>query len=201
MNANQYNSFHRKISILLATVSLAICLNITTARATEITRHKNAETGLLTWTALDKGMSLELIQLLPDFVRAIYGSHGFPGKEIEKIAAYCVFGTIIKNTSQQQLEYHVVDWYYLAGDKIKKHPIKTKPAWLEQWRKAGVKFSWTLLPEQGVFEVGDWQQGFTTIGLPHDSTFDLIYKWTINGKTHAGKIENLRCAPEQPVLQ
>ncbi len=186
---------------MLAATSLATCLIFSAARATEIKLHENEDTGLLTWTALDKGFSLELIQLLPDFVRAIYGSHGFPKDEIEKIAAYCVFGTIIKNTSQMQLEYRVADWYYLAGDKTKKHRIKTKPDWLAQWRKAGIKFSWTLLPEQGVFETGDWQQGFTTIELPHNSTFNLIYNWTLNGKAYTGTIENLHCAPEQPPPQ
>ena len=74
------------------------------ACATRTTVHENPDTGLVTWSAVDTGFSIELIQLVPDYVRAIYGSHNFPQSEIEDIAAYCVFGTIIKNTSEM---FHV----------------------------------------------------------------------------------------------
>lgn len=191
---------NRPGTALIVVPLVLLCLTVSPARATEVKIHKNEATGLLTWTAVDTGFSLELIQLLPDFVRAIYGSHDFPGTEIENIAAYCVFGTIIKNTSPQRLSYRVDDWYYLAGEKTEKRKIKTKSDWLEQWRKAGIRFSWTLLPDQGVFEVGDWQQGFTTLKLPRNSTFDLIYRWTLNDKAYTGKIENLRCAPDEAPL-
>ena len=52
-----------------------------------------------------------------------------------------------------------------------------------------------------VFEVGDWQQGFTTIKVPRDQHFDLNYRWTLDGVAHTGTLKNLSCAPatlEQP---
>jgi hypothetical protein len=52
------------------------------------------------------------------------------------------------------------------------------------------------LPDEGEFSVGDWQQGFTTIDLPRESEFDLIYKWQLDGIHHVGVLENVRCAPE-----
>jgi len=164
--------------------------------AANISAQKNEETGLYSWVAEGDGFSIELIQLLPDFIRAIYMSHDFPDAEVEEIAGYCVFGTIIKNTSQQQLDYDVSNWYY-TDKRGKNYPVKTKTEWLEQWRKAGVTFSWTLLPDKGTFYMGDWQQGFTTIKLSPESEFTLTYKWSINGIEHTDKFEGLRCAPEQ----
>jgi len=165
------------------------------ALATEISIHKNENSGLLTWTVNDKGFQIELIQLLPDFVRAIYAKHNFPKEEVERAASYCVFGTILKNTSNQQLSYRVSDWRYQTEDG-KQFPVKTKTQWLEEWRKAGVTFSWTLLPDAGEFSVGDWQQGFTTIKLPRETSFDIIFKWQLDGVPYSGTLEDIRCAPE-----
>jgi hypothetical protein len=168
---------------------------ITQVNATEVSIHKNENSGLLTWTMKDEGFQIELIQLLPDFIRAIYAKHKFPEEEVERAASYCVFGTILKNTSDQQLSYRVSDWRYRTEDG-KQYPIKTKTQWLQEWRKAGITFSWTLLPDSGEFFVGDWQQGFTTIKLPRETVFDIIFKWQLDGVAHAGVLEDIRCAPE-----
>jgi len=166
--------------------------------AANVKIHKNETSGLLTWTVTDEGFSIELIQLLPDFIRAIYAKHDFPEDEVERAASYCMFGTILKNTSDKQLSYRVADWRYRTKDG-KDHPVKTKTEWLEEWKKVGILFSWTLLPDEGEFSVGDWQQGFTTIDLPRESEFDLIYKWELDGVPHSGVLENVRCAPENLV--
>jgi hypothetical protein len=175
---------------------MAFSLASTATRAAKISAQKNEASGLYSWVAESQGFSIELIQLLPDFIRAIYMSHDFPATEVDDIASYCVFGTVIKNTSQQPLDYDVANWYY-TDNNGKNHPVKTKSEWLEQWRKAGVTFSWTLLPDKGTFYEGDWQQGFTTIKLPRESEFSLTYKWSINGTEHTDIFEGLRCAPEQ----
>lgn len=172
----------------------------TVSVAADVSIHKNEKSGLLTWTSKDDGFSIELIQLLPDFIRAIYAKHDFPIEEIERAASYCMFGTIIKNTSDQHLSYSVSDWRYRVknengeyGDEL---PVKTKTQWLDEWKKAGIRFSWTLLPDVGEFAVGDWQQGFTTIKLPREKKFDLIYKWKLDGIAHTGILKDLKCAPE-----
>lgn len=180
-------------SIALCVASLQI-LSSENLMASEVTIHKNKVSGLLTWTVIDEGVSIELIQILPDFVRAIYGKHNFKKQEIERVASICVFGTIFKNTSDKHLSYRVKNWQYRTADK-KLHNVKTKSQWLEEWRKVGITFSWTLFPDIGEFSVGDWQQGFTTINLPHESEFDLIYKWQLDGKDYRGVIKNLKCAP------
>ncbi|GMR01226.1 MAG: hypothetical protein BMS9Abin19_0592 [Gammaproteobacteria bacterium] len=178
--------------VLLAVVLILVAAEVA---AVEISVHKNEISGLLTWTADDDGFKIELIQLLPDFVRAIYAKHNFPAEEVERVASYCVFGTILKNTSNQHLSYRVSDWRYRTKDG-KQYPVKTKTQWLEEWRKAGITFSWTLLPDIGEFSVGDWQQGFTTIKLPRETVFDFIYKWQLDGIAHSGILENISCAPD-----
>lgn len=175
---------------------ICLCLLNTQIQAAEVTIHKSKESGLLTWTSKDDGFSIELIQLIPDFVRAVYSKYGLPADEVERIAGYCVFGSIIQNTSQQQMSYRVSDWRYVDKNG-KTYPVKTKAHWLEEWQKVGVTFLWTLLPESGDFGIGDWQQGFTTIQLGRNEKFDLIYTWTLDGKKHQGKIENMSCAPAE----
>ncbi len=180
-------------------ISVIFVLN-TVAYAANVVIHKNEASGLLTWTVDDTGFRMELIQLLPDFIRAIYAKHNFSDDEVERAASYCVFGTILNNTSEKHLSYRVSNWRYRAkqanGEYGKERPVKTKTQWLEEWKKAGIQFSWTLLPDEGEFAVGDWQQGFTTIDLPRESEFDLIYKWGLDGVEHSGVLKNLKCAPE-----
>jgi hypothetical protein len=175
-------------------IIICLCLLHTQIQAAEVTIYKSNESGLLTWSSKDNGFSIELIQLNPDFVRAVYSNHGLPADEVERIAGYCVFGSIIQNTSQQQLSYRVADWRYVDKNG-KSYPVKTKAQWLEEWSKAGITFAWTLLPESGDFGIGDWQQGFTTIKLGRNEKFDLIYTWTLDGEKHRGEIKNMSCAP------
>ena len=156
---------------------------------------KNPDNGLLTYSNAENGFSIELIQVVPDFIRAVYGGHNFPKPVIEDIAGYCVYGSVIKNTSDKPLRYRVADWYYVLDGK--RYPVKTKTEWLEQWKKSGIIFSWTLLPDQGEFYEGDWQQGFPTIKAPRNSRFDLHYSWTLDGVKHSAVLKNMQCPPEK----
>jgi hypothetical protein len=52
-----------------------------------------------------------------------------------------------------------------------------------------------LLPDDQSFAPGDWSQGFTTLPLMPDETFNLHYSWTLEGKTYEATIKELRCAP------
>ncbi len=182
------------------TLMMVLLVVAQSAHTAEVMIHKNEDSGLLTWTVDDVGFKIEFIQLLPDFIRAIYAKHNFPKEEVERAASYCVFGSIIKNTSDKHLSYRVDTWRYRVkpakGLPAKVLPIKTKTQWLDEWRKAGILFSWTLLPDVGEFAVGDWQQGFTTIKLPRESEFDLIYKWELDGVAYSGILEGMKCAPE-----
>ncbi len=191
------NGLNLPVNIVFTLVLTVLCSAVSAA---DVSVHKNEDSGMLIWTSEDVGFKIELIQLLPDFVRAVYGKHKFPDDELERVASYCIFGTVLKNTSSQLLTYQVKDWRYRTkdnkGNYLEEMPVKTKTQWLEEWRKAGIMFSWTLLPDVGEFAVGDWQQGFTTIKLARESEFDLIYKWQLDGVDHTGVLKNLKCAPE-----
>lgn len=161
----------------------------------EVSEHRNPETGLSSWKAEHKGFSLELIQILPDYVRASYAARGLPAELIERVTRYCVFGTIVRNESDAPLSWRLADWRYVTGDR-QEHTLKPKSEWVREWREFGVPFRWTLLPDEQTYEVGDWGQGFTTLALRPGESFDLLYSWTQNGQTYHGQIEHARCAPE-----
>jgi len=170
------------------------------AMAIEVTPEKISSSGLLTWTVEEPEYSLKLIQLLPEFVSAVFSSRGLPPKVVDTLKEYCVFGTIYKNKSSGTLAYRVADWRFITPDG-KEHSIKTKDDWARQWADMGTPFRWLLLPAEQTFSVGDWSQGFTTIKLPPDSVFNLKFSWRFQGETHQRMLENLRCAPsELPVL-
>lgn len=151
--------------------------------------------GLLSWKAQHPGFSLQFIQLLPDYVRAVYGARGLPPEVVDLMASYCIFGTIIKNESGEPLDYRVADWRYITADG-QPHPVKTKTQWLQEWQDMGVAFRWSLLPDDQQFAAGDWSQGFTTLPLSPGTSFKLRYQWTHQGKTHDGIFEDLQCAPD-----
>lgn len=181
-------------SRLAGLILLLGCTVQAPAFAGEVQVFTDDTSGLLSWKARQPGFSLQFIQLLPDYVRAVYSARGLPEEVVELMAGYCIFGTIIKNESDQPLSYRVADWRYLTGDG-QAHPIKTKTEWLKQWQDMGVAFRWSLLPDDQTFAPGDWSQGFTTLPLPPGTPVALHYTWSQQGKTYEGTFEDLRCAP------
>jgi len=175
---------------------LLLCCLPPALTAGEVQRYTNPDTGLLSWQVREPGFSMQLLQLLPDFIRATYSARGLPPTIVDTIAGYCVFGTIITNDTRQRVSYRVADWRYIAPDG-RSHPLKTKTQWVDEWKDQGVAFRWSILPDDQTFEPGDWSQGFTTIPLPPGSQLDLVYSWTYQGEKHEGKLEGLRCAPDK----
>jgi len=161
--------------------------------ASNVISSRNPETGIISWQKVDSGFSVRFIQLLPDFVRATYSARGLPNTVVEEIASYCIFGTIIRNESQHPVIYHVADWYYETVDDVKS-PIKTKTDWVKEWRELGVAFRWSILPDNQRLEVGDWNQGFTTLQVAQGSDVDITYSWLSQNKLYQSKINGLRCA-------
>lgn len=171
------------------------------AMALDIAPKQNPDTGLLSWLAEDPRMSLELVQVPSEYVAALFSSRGLPAKIIDTLDGYCVFGTIIKNKTAGQMHYRVADWHYVTADG-KKHKMKTKTDWVQQWKALGVPYRWLMLVDSAVFEEGDWIQGFSTFKLPPEAVFTLHYSWRHQGETHQRTLENLRCSPlRAPKLQ
>jgi hypothetical protein len=151
------------------------------------------DTPLFTYQSVGAAFSLELIQLMPDSVRAMYMAKNLPRDVVENIAGYCVFGSVARNESPRPLSYRVADWRALTPDG-NVHRLKTKLDWLRDWKRDGVDFGWSILPAAQSFEPGDWGQGFTTIRLPRGARFDLDYTWRQDGKTHTARLEGVACA-------
>jgi hypothetical protein len=164
------------------------------------TQQVNPDTGLRSWKVGGQAFSIELIQVLPDYVRAVYVARGLPQKIIDDVSSYCVFGTIIRNTTAEPLSYRVADWRYTTPDGVR-HRLKTKSEWVQEWHDMGVAFRWSMLADEQTFGEGDWVQGFTTVKLPPGSRFDLGYSWSQYGKQYNGIIEGMRCAPVEAPVQ
>ena len=178
-------------SFCMSLLLLLICHNAT---ALEVSPEQNTNTGLLSWSVNEPEVSLKLIQLLPEYAAAVFSSRGLPPQVVDTLKNYCVFGTIIKNKSTGTLAYRVSDWRYVTPDG-QAHTMKTKTEWVKQFADMGAPFRWLFLPDDQIIHVGDWSQGFTTIKLPPNSTFNLKYSWRYQGETHQRTLENLRCAP------
>jgi len=184
------------LQCLAATLLL---LSLPAAAQPSVEKHVNPDTGLSSWQAEGDALTLEFIQVLPDYVRAVYSSRGLPREIVDKVSSYCVFGTILHNRSEGPVAYRVADWRYVTPDG-ERHAIRTKSEWVQEWRDMDVAFRWSMLPDDQTFEVGDWGQGFTTIGLTPGSRFDLEYSWRVNDRTYTRTIEGVECAPaEAPV--
>ncbi len=161
-----------------------------------IVEQVNPQSGLPRWHTEGQDFSLELVPLLPDFLRAVYEAKGLPKDIIESVSSYCVFGTIIRNRGSVPVSYNILDWRYVTADG-KTHRARPKSDWVREWREKGIAFRWTLLHESQTYQPGDWGQGFTTIRLPHETEFDLHYSWKQDDKTYRAIIRNMRCAPAE----
>jgi len=159
-----------------------------------VQQRTDAQTGLKSWSWEGRGLAIELVQVPPDFIRASYARRGLPESIREAVATRCVFGTIIRNLSDQPLHYRVADWRYLLDDGVER-PIKTKTEWLEEWHAMGVRFSWSILADDPTFSKGDWIQGFTTMAEPHGSRLDLKLVWQIENERYEKILAGLECAP------
>ncbi|MEQ1592554.1 MAG: hypothetical protein ABL892_09225 [Thiobacillaceae bacterium] len=163
-------------------------------------QNTNPSNGLSNWQSDDTPLSLQLLQLMPDNVRAVYTKKDFPPALVEEMAGYCVFGSVIRNLADEPISYDVADWRAITADGVR-HAPRTKTEWLKIWQSQGVDFGWSILPAAQTLDVGDWGQGFTTIKLSHSARFDLDYSWRQHGKTFHAILNGLQCAPEQlPVL-
>jgi len=151
-------------------------------------------TGSPQWHSEQQGLSLTLVQLGSEYVSAVFAARGLPKDVVDDISTYCLFGTIIKNTSTKSLSAQLSDWRIVTREG-KEHRLKLKEDWVKQWRAKGVGFRWLLLSDQQNFDDGDWIQGFTTVALPPGQRFDLYYSWKQQDKLFNNTIKGMSCAP------
>ena len=94
---------------MLRAALVLFVLTLSPGWAADVVTTQDPNSGLYSWKIVDRGFSLELIQLPPDFIRAVYASRDLPSAMIEEVAGYCAFGSIARNQATFPLSYRVAD--------------------------------------------------------------------------------------------
>ena len=180
--------------MLLAQAVLDIAL------AAEVTSARDAQTGLKSWTWREQGVSIQLLQLLPDQTRAFFIGRGFSADAADGVARACVFHTIFRNDGARPLSYDLGDWSVRHAGR--QQPLRTRERWETRWQRqpldpaSTIAFYWALLPTVQTFQPGDYNWGMTSYGLKPGSRFDLSLRLDVAGQPVQGAIKGLECAPD-----
>lgn len=85
----------------------------------QVSTGRDPETGLRSWTWARDGVSVQLLQLLPDQTRAFFLGRGFSGPEADRISRSCVFQTIFRNDGARPVVYDLGEWSLLHhGERL-----------------------------------------------------------------------------------
>lgn len=169
-----------------------------------VTQGMDAEAQLPYWEIVEEGMSLRLVQRLPDQTRGFFMARGFDASQADSIAMSCVFQTVFRNTTTPEqggdVNYNLRDWVVHATGG--RQGMKTREDWRAIWvakqapKAAQVAFEWSLFPTQQTYRPGDYNWGMSIFNLAPGSAFDLDVVWRWHGKTHTRRIEKMRCADD-----
>lgn len=190
------------------TISLAmLAMSPGGLSAAALTTGIDEQAQLPYWEIRDEGMSLRLVQRMPDQSRGFFLARGFNAEEVEQVAGRCVFQTIFRNISHEAqpspLHYRQQDWKVQHQDRG--ISILTREDWAKLWERenaapaARIAFQWALLPAEQTYEAGDYNWGMTMIDLPPGSRFKLEVTWEQFGETRSFRIEDLQCTSDPPV--
>jgi hypothetical protein len=156
------------------------------------------------WEIRDRGMSLRLVQRLPDQTRGFFLARGFTGQHAERIAQSCVFQTIFRNTSStsepDSVDYNLREWAVIHRGQMR--GMKTREDWAQEWQAeevampAQIAFEWALFPTQQRYHPGDYNWGMSVFNLQPGSRFDLEVAWRQYDQTHRVVIPGMECAPD-----
>ncbi len=168
----------------------------------EVIIGEEEQTGLGTWEWGEAGVSVQLVQRLPDQTRAFFQGRGFSSAEADSIARTCVFQTIFRNDGKEPLVYDLDDWRVTYQGK--QRPLLTRERWDAKWQDSGVSppariaLRWSLLPTRQDFEPGDYIWGMISFGLPLGESFDLSLMLTIDGNIITSSIPGIICTADLP---
>lgn len=183
-------------------ISLAVAMPLSVPSA--ITTGTDEQAMLPYWQYKDKGMSIRLIQRLPDQTRGYFVARGFSAEHAELIAQSCVFQTVFKNISDQEkpsaIVYHLDNWVVTYQGEAGK--MKTREKWDTQWKNLNVStpaklaFELSLLPTTQDYQPGDYNWGMSIFNLTPSSSFTLKLTWQQYGKQRSVSIPNMQCAAD-----
>ena len=156
------------------------------------------------WEIRDQGMSLRLVQRLPDQTRGFFLARGFGKAETDIIAQSCVFQTVFKNesykTTPSPLKYNLRDWVIRVPGRTQ--GLKVREDWKQEWQKrkialaAQLAFEWALYPTQQIYRPGDYNWGMSIFNLLPGTKFDLKVVWHQFDKMHTATIKDIQCAAD-----
>jgi len=167
----------------------------------EVTTAQDPQTGLRSWTWDHRGVSVQLVQRLPDQTRAFFLGRGFASQDADRIGRSCVFQTIFRNDGAQPVEYDLTAWSVIH--LTERLPLRTREVWDPEWEARGVAeaartaFRWSLLPTVQRFEPGDYNWGMTSFGLAPGELFDLSLLVTVSGEPTAAEVPSVVCAADR----
>ncbi len=183
----------------LGLMGLLISLNASSMAETAVEVGQN--TGLKTWKWTHQGISLRLVQRLPDQTRAYFLAKGFPRNVADMLATSCFFGSMFRNDGSLPMDFDLRQWKVVHNGR--ETGLKVREIWKQKFqgrkdipRSARIALNWSLMPTVQHFEPGDYNWGMTVYGLPPGETFDLHLKIVLDGKPLETVIPGLQCAPE-----
>ncbi len=156
------------------------------------------------WEIVEPGVSIRLVQRLPDQTRGFFQARGFSVADSELIAQSCVFQTVFKNPSTAsdpvKIEYNLREWVVHAAGA--RRAMKTREDWKKIWTARGapppaqLAFEWALLPTRQSYGPGDYNWGMSIYGLAPGTQFDLDLVWQQNGERRTARLKGVRCAAD-----
>ncbi len=166
-----------------------------------VTVEVGKNTGLRTWQWTHEGVSLRLVQRLPDQTRAYVMGKGFPRDVADELATSCFFGSMFRNDGRLPLDFDLGEWKVVHEGGTGR--MKVREYWKEAFadrkeipKSARIALNWSLMPTVQHFEPGDYNWGMIVYGLPPGEHFDLHLKIVLGGNPLETVIPGLQCAPE-----
>jgi hypothetical protein len=183
---------------------VAAMLSLAAPAAAVINTGTDAEAGLPYWEVVEHGVSIRLVQRLPDQTRGFFQARGFSVADSELIAQSCVFQTVFKNFAPPSdpgvIEYNLDEWIVHAAGTPRR--MKTREDWQKEWtarrasKAAQLAFEWALLPTRQSYRPGDYNWGMSIFNLAPGTRFDLDVVWHQGGERRGARLKGVVCAPD-----
>ncbi|BAN69315.1 hypothetical protein [endosymbiont of unidentified scaly snail isolate Monju] len=155
------------------------------------------QSGLRFWEWSQDGVSVRLVQRLPDQTRGFFLARGFRATEADRIARACVFQTIFRNDGARPVDFDLRDWRVLHQGRSSR--LRVREDWDALWpadtvsKAARIALRWSLLPTRQHFEPGDYNWGMSAYGLAPGSRFDLRLVMHIGGQPVEALLPGIEC--------
>jgi hypothetical protein len=182
----------------------AAMLSLSAPAAAVVNTGTDAEAELPYWEVVEHGVSIRLVQRLPDQTRGFFLARGFSVADSELIAQSCVFQTVFKNVAPPSdpgvIEYNLDEWIVHAAGAPRR--MKTREDWQKEWtarrapKAAQLAFEWALLPTRQSYRPGDYNWGMSIFNLAPGTRFDLDIVWRQGGERRRARLKGVVCAPD-----